>query len=133
MKNDIYEHLKFRLDDEHNDFEFEIIPVPPYEFIENNLSLVPYEYFGEINEILGLKVKQVLLYFNADRLMRVELKYKENKVENLKSRLTELLVYFPNSVTLKLSYHDEKNVTTLMYQKKVLNKFYDFGVTKNVK
>ncbi|MCQ9635053.1 hypothetical protein MP477_08820 [Chryseobacterium sp. WG23] len=133
MKNDIYKYLKFRLDDEHNDFEFDIISVPPYEFIENNLSLVSYEYFGEINEVLGLKVKQILLYFNADRLMRVELKYKENRVENLKNRLTELLVYFPNSVTLKLSYHDEEDVTILMYQKKVLNKFYDFGVTKNVK
>lgn len=130
MKNDIYEHLKFRLDDEHQDFEFEIISVPPYEFIENNLSLVPYEYFGDINEVLGLKVKQVLLYFNADRLMRVELKYRKNMVESLKSRLQEFTITFPNSVTLKLYYHEEENLTILMYQKEVLNKFYDFGVTK---
>lgn len=130
MKNDIYEHLKFRLDDEHNDFEFDIISVPPYEFIENNLSLVPYEYFGDINEVLGLKVKQILLYFNADRLMRVELKYRENMVENLKSRLEEFTITLPNSVALKLYYHEEENLTILMYQKKVLNKFYDFGVTK---
>lgn len=130
MKNDIYEYLKFRLDDEHNDFEFEIISVPPYEFIENNLSLVPYEYFGDINEILGLKVEQILLYFNADRLMRVELKYRENMVENLKSRLEEFTITLPYSVALKLYYHEEENLTILMYQKKVLNKFYDFGVTK---
>ncbi|WP_295220783.1 hypothetical protein [uncultured Chryseobacterium sp.] len=130
MKNDIYKHLKFRLDDEHNDFEFDIISVPPYEFIENNLSLVPYEYFGDINEVLGLKVKQILLYFNADRLMRVELKYRENMVENLKSRLKEFTITLPNSVALKLYYHEEENLTILMYQKKVLNKFYDFGVTK---
>ncbi|MDO3427173.1 hypothetical protein QWT87_20035 [Chryseobacterium sp. APV1] len=130
MINNIYEHLKFRLDDEHQDFEFEIISIPPYEFIENNLSLVPYEYFGEINEVLGLKVKQVLLYFNADRLMRVELKYKENIVERLKSRLEEFNPNFPNSVTLKLYYHEEENLTILMYQKEVLNTFYDFEVTK---
>ncbi|AZA82150.1 hypothetical protein C1637_10035 [Chryseobacterium lactis] len=130
MINDIYEHLKFRLDDEHQDFEFEIISVPPYEFIENNLSLVSYEYFGEINEILGSKVKQVLLYFNADRLMRVELKYKENKVESLKNKLEEFTVSFPSSVTLKLYYQQEDNLTILMYQKEVLNRFYDFGVKK---
>lgn len=130
MKNDIYKHLKFRLDDEHNDYEFEVISVPPYEFIENNLSLVPYEYFGDINEILGLKVKQVLLYFNADRLMRVELKYRENKVKSLKNKLEEFTISFPSSVTLKLYYQEEENQTILMYQKKVLNKFYDFGVTK---
>jgi hypothetical protein len=130
MINDIYQHLKFRLDDEHQDFEFEIISVPPYEFIENNLSLVPYEYFGEINEILGLKVKQVLLYFNADRLMRVELKYKENMIENLKNKLEEFTVTFPSSVTLKLYYQQENNLTILMYQKEVLNNFYDFGVKK---
>jgi hypothetical protein len=130
MINDIYEHLKFRLDDEHQDFEFEIISVPPYEFIENNLSLVSYEYFGEINEILGLKVKQVLLYFNADRLMRVELKYRENKVESLKNKLEEFTVSFPSSVTLKLYYQQEDNMTILMYQKEVLNRFYDFGVKK---
>ncbi|SEW49369.1 hypothetical protein SAMN05421841_4147 [Chryseobacterium wanjuense] len=130
MKNDLYKHLKFRLDDEHNDFEFEAISVPTYEFIENNLSLVPYEYFGDINEVLGLKVKQILLYFNADRLMRVELKYKENKVERLKNKLEEFTITFPSSVTLKLYYHEEENLTILMYQKEVLNKFYDFGVTK---
>jgi hypothetical protein len=129
MKNDIYKYLKFRLDDEHNDFEFEIISVPPYEFIENNLSLVTYEYFGDINEILGLKVKQILLYFNADRLMRVELKYRENMIEILKNKLEEFTSSFPNSVTLKLYYQEEENLTILMYQKEVLNKFYDFGVT----
>ncbi|WP_312900577.1 hypothetical protein [Chryseobacterium taichungense] len=130
MINDIYKHLKFRLDDEHQDFEFEIISVPPYEFIENNLSLVSYEYFGEINEILGLKVKQILLYFNADRLMRVELKYRENNVERLKNKLEEFTVSFPSSVTLKLYYQQEDNLTVLMYQKEVLNRFYDFGVKK---
>lgn len=130
MINDIYQHLKFRLDDEHQNFEFEIISVPPYEFIENNLSLVSYEYFGEINEILGLKVKQILLYFNADRLMRVELKYRENKVEKLKNKLEEFTVSFPSSVTLKLYYQQEDNLTVLMYQKEVLNRFYDFGVKK---
>lgn len=130
MKNDLYKHLKFRLDDEHNDFEFEVISVPPYEFIENNLSLVPYEYFGNINEVLGLKVKQILLYFNADRLMRVELKYRENKVERLKNKLEEFTITFPSSVTLKLYYQEEENLTILMYQKEVLNTFYDFGVTK---
>ena len=129
MKNDIYKYLKFRLDDEHNDFEFEIISVPPYEFIENNLSLVTYEYFGDINEILGLKVKQILLYFNADRLMRVELKYRENMIEILKNKLEEFTSSFHNSVTLKLYYQEEENLTILMYQKEVLNKFYDFGVT----
>jgi len=131
MKNDLYKHLKFRLDDEHNDFEFEVISVPPYEFIENNLSLVPYEYFGDINEVLGLKVKQILLYFNADRLMRVELKFKGKKINYLKKEIEKLEnIKLPSIMFLKMYYLPEQNLTILLYQKKVLNTFYDFGITK---
>lgn len=54
------------------------------EFIENNLSLEPYEYFGDINEIFGIAVSPtIVLYYNADILMRVEYKIKGNVIENL--------------------------------------------------
>ena len=32
----IYDHLKFRLDSESADYEFQKIPVPPYDFLEKN-------------------------------------------------------------------------------------------------
>jgi len=92
MKNDIYEILKFRLDEESYTYEFEIIPVPPYEIIENNLSLEPYEYFGEINNILGFRTKQVILYFNADVLMKVEIKFSDNITLELKEILENLMM-----------------------------------------
>ena len=121
MKNDIYEILKFRLDEESNTYEFEIIPVPPYEIIENNLSLEPYEYFGEINNILGFRTKQVILYFNADVLMKVEIKFSDNITLELKEILENLNVSIPSIMFLKLYYLDAENETVILYQKNILN------------
>jgi hypothetical protein len=121
MKNDIYEILKFRLDEESYTYEFEIIPVPPYEIIENNLSLEPYEYFGEINNILGFRTKQVILYFNADVLMKVEIKFSDNITLELKEILENLNVSIPSIMFLKLYYLDAENETVILYQKNILN------------
>lgn len=122
MKNDIYEILKFRLDEESYTYEFEIIPIPPYDFIENNLSLEPYEYFGEVNSILGFRTQQVILYFNADRLMRVEIKFRGNITLELKERLENLNVELPSIMFLKLYYLEAEDKTVIFYQKKILSK-----------
>ncbi len=126
MNNDIYNHLKFELGTEYDYFEFQVISIPPYEFLENNLSLVSYEYFGDNSKILGNITKHIFLYFNADVLMRVELLYRGDKVKVLKRKLEELNVAFPINVTLKLYYSATTGLTVLMYQNQVLDSFYKY-------
>lgn len=117
----IYDHLKFRLDSESAEYEFQIIPVPPYDFLEKNLSLEPYEYFGEVNEILGYRTHQVILYFNADILMRVELRFKGNVLTEIKLKLEELTIKLPPRVSLNLSFSQTSDHTIVIYQKSILN------------
>lgn len=123
MKNDIYDYLIFKLDAEHYDYEFQLISIPPYEIIENNISLESYEYFGDINQILGLRVQHIFLYFNADRLMRVELIYRGNKLYYLKKIIEDLKdVTLTSIMFLKMYYLEESNKTIIMYQSRVLTK-----------
>ena len=75
------------------------------------------EYFGEISSILGYRIKQAILYFNADILMRVELKYKGDIVLNLKSKLEESQLNFSSIMFLKMYYNQEENLTIITYQK----------------
>ena len=90
MKN-INDVLQFKIGEESYEREFEIIPIPPYEFVENNLSLEPYEYFGIINEILGINFSStIILYYNADILMRLEYKIKGNIIEKLVKNIEEM-------------------------------------------
>lgn len=126
MTNDFYNYLKFGLGTEYDFFEFQVISIPPYEFLENNLSLESYEYFGDNSKVLGLITKHIFLYFNADVLMRVELLYRGDKVKTLKRKLEELNVTFPNYTTLKLYYSENTGLTILMYQDKVLDSFYKY-------
>ena len=116
----IYDHLKFRLNSESAEYEFQIIPVPPYDFLEKNLSLEPYEYFGEVNEILGYRTHQVILYFNADVLMRVELRFKGNLLTAIKQKLEELTIKLPPRVFLNLSFSQTSDHTIVIYQKSIL-------------
>ena len=122
MKNYIYDYLKFKLGSESADYEFEIIPIPPYDFIEANLSLEPYEYFGDIQFILGLKFKQVILYYNADVLMRVVIKFRGNKLSFIKQFLETSDINF-NSTTmfLKMYFSSESKETVVVYQHPILN------------
>lgn len=116
----IYDHLKFRLNSESAEYEFQIIPVPPYDFLEKNLSLEPYEYFGEVNEILGYRTHQVILYFNADVLMRAELRFKGNLLTEIKQKLEELTIKLPPRVSLNLSFSQTSDHTVVIYQKSIL-------------
>lgn len=117
----IYDHLKFRLDSESADYEFQIIPIPPYDFLEKNLSLEPYEYFGDINEILGFRSHQIILYFNADILMRVEMRFKGNLLSEIKQKLESLTIKLLPRMSLNLSYSQTSEQTTVIYQKSILN------------
>jgi hypothetical protein len=54
-ENSIYDILKFKLGEESYEFEHKIIPIPPYKFLENNLSLEPYEYFEKYQVYLGIE------------------------------------------------------------------------------
>ena len=117
----IYDHLKFRLDSESADYELQIIPIPPYDFQEKNLSMEPYEYFGDVNEILGIRTHQVILCFNADILMRVEMRFKGNVLTEIKQKLEELTIKLPPRVSLNLSFSQTSDHTILIYQKSILN------------
>ncbi|UKY87399.1 hypothetical protein [Elizabethkingia anophelis] len=119
MKNDIYSYLKFRLGDEYCNFEFEVIPLPPYEILENSLILEPYEYFGEISEIFGFSTKHIILYFNADILMKVELKFIGDRIVKIKMALETLEdIILPNTLNLCLLYDKITNFTSLVYENK---------------
>lgn len=120
MKKDIYDYLIFKLDSEHADYEFDLIAIPPYEIIEYGLSLEPYEYFGTITEILNKRTKHILLYFNADVLMRVEFLFKGDLINYLKQQLENINLELPDYLMLALKKN--KKYTILMYQNKVLNK-----------
>ncbi|KQT25883.1 hypothetical protein ASG22_04065 [Chryseobacterium sp. Leaf405] len=120
MKNDIYKYLIFKLNSEHADYEFDLIAIPPYEIIENGLSLESYEYFGTITEILNQRTKHILLYFNADVLMKVEFLFKGDLINSLKEQLNNINVELPDYLMLALK--NNKKYTILMYQNKVLNK-----------
>lgn len=96
---------------------FDLISIPPYEFIENGLLLEPYEYFGKINEVLELRTKHILLYFNADVLMRVEFLYPGNILDFLKQKLEEMQgIELPEYMMLIL--RKDKKFSVLMYQNK---------------
>lgn len=119
MKNNIYDYLIFKLDSEYTEYEFDLISIPPYEFIENGLLLEPYEYFGEINKILELRTKHILMYFNADILMRVEFLYPGDILEFLKQKLEEMQnIELPEYMMLIL--RKDKKFSVLMYQNKLL-------------
>lgn len=121
MKKDIYDYLIFKLNSEYVDYEFDLISIPPYEVIENGLSLEPYEYFGTITEILNQRTKHILLYFNADVLMRVEFLFKGDLISYLKQQLENMNdLELPDYLMLVLKKN--KKYTILMYQNKVLNK-----------
>ena len=123
MKNDIYSYLKFRLGEEYCNFEFEVIPLPPFEILDNSLILEPYEYFGDISEIFEMRVKHIILYFNADILIKVELKIKGNKIVHLKTELDNLKnITLPSIMFLKIWYNQEEDFTVVVYQNRVLNK-----------
>ena len=121
MKKNIDDLLQFKLNSEVADLEFQIIPIPPFKIMENNLSLEIYEYFGEINEFLGCKIKQVFLYYNADILMRVELIFQENVIHTIKRELERVDIDFQDSIMfLKLYQKAQTKETVLLYGLKVL-------------
>lgn len=116
MKN-INDVLQFKIGEESYEREFEIIPIPPYEFVENNLSLEPYEYFGKINEILGINFSStIILYYNADILMRVEYKIKGNIIEKLVKNIEEMNLLIPENISLMVSFNKHENITLLKYE-----------------
>lgn len=119
---DIYHYLIFRLDSESADFEFEIIPIPPFDFTENNLSLEPYEYFGETVKIFDKIPMQIILYYNADILMRVKMIFKGDLTHYFNKRLESIPVELPREIYLTILYDSSFRQTVLKYQKRILGK-----------
>ena len=119
MRKYIYDYLKFPLDSQYEDFEFELIPIPPYDFLENNLSLEPYEYFGSDDIVFGIKAKQIILYYNADILTKVIIKFKNDKVEIIKNNIENSKVNLPADMNLRLFFDPIENSTCIEYSKKI--------------
>ncbi len=122
MKN-IYELLKFELDSESAQYEFDIIPIPPYELIANNLSLEPYEYFGKEDILFGMKTKQIILYYNADILMKVKITFTGNVIDKIRKSIEGSGLILPDTIQLKIYYNVGINRTIIDYQKKILGNF----------
>ncbi len=122
MKNEIYSYLKFEIGEESYEREWEIIPIPRYVILENKLSLEPYEYFGEISEILGFKSSKIILYYNADILMRVEIYYRGDLTKALVSELNNLKIMLPTNLNILINYVQDGDFTLLLYQNKILLK-----------
>ena len=119
---DIYHYLIFKLGSECADFEFDLIPIPPFEFLENKFSLEPYEYFGEAIKVFNLIPKQIVLYYNADILMRVRFTFRGNVIDYLNSQLEMNSVELPNGMNLSISYFSGFRQTILLYEKSILGK-----------
>ena len=119
MRKDLYDFLKFRLDTQYENYEFELIPIPPYDFLENNLSLEPYEYFGNDDIVFGMKANQIILYYNADILTKVRIKFKNDKVEILKNKIEKLQSDIPTNMNLRLFFDTLENSTWIEYDKKL--------------
>lgn len=119
MRKDIYDYLKFRLDSQYEDYEFELIPIPPYDLVENNLSLEPYEYFGSDDIVFGIKTKQIILYYNADILTKVKIIFRDNKVEILKNKIEKLQFDLPTNMNLRLFFDSVENSTWIEYDNKI--------------
>jgi hypothetical protein len=116
MKN-INEVLQFKIGEELSKREFDIIPIPPSECIENNLSLEPYEFFGNLDNLFGLKISaSVVLYYNADVLMRVMYKIRENIVNLLIKRIEESNLLIPKEISLIVAYDKNENITIFKYE-----------------
>lgn len=116
MKN-INEVLQFKIGEESYEKEFEIIPIPPFEFIENKLSLEPYEFFGEIDSLFDtIFSASIILYYNADILMRVKYEIREDLVRILIEKIEESNLFIPKDVLLMVAYNQTENVTILKYE-----------------
>jgi len=116
MKN-INEVLQFKIGEESYEREFDIIPIPPFECIENNLSLEPYEFFGHIDNLFDLKISaSVVLYYNTDVLMRVMYKIRENILNLLIKRIEELNLLIPKEISLIVAYDKNENITIFKYE-----------------
>ena len=111
--------MKFRLDSQYEDYEFELIPIPPYDFLENNLTLEPYEYFGSDDIVFGIRAKQIILYYNADILTKVKIIFRDNKVEILKNKIEKLQFDLPTNMNLRLFFDTFENFTWIEYDKKI--------------
>ena len=120
MKNEIYSYLKFKIGEESYEREWEIIPIPPYVILQKQLSLEPYEYFGEVSEILGFKSSKIILYYNADILMRVEIYYRGDLTKALVSELNNLNIMLPTNLNILINYVQDGDLTLLLYQNKIL-------------
>ncbi|MCJ7933846.1 MAG: hypothetical protein MUW56_09470 [Chryseobacterium sp.] len=107
--------MQFEIGEEACKREFDIIPIPPFDFIENNLSLEPHEFFGQIDNLFDLKISaSVILFYNADILMRVKYKIRKNVVNILIKKIEESNLLIPKEISLMVAY--DKNITIFKYE-----------------
>lgn len=100
MKNEIHKHFKFTIGEQYENYEFQLSSFKEIE--EKRISYDVYLYTGKKN-IFKIQAEEILLYFNADILMKIEYVLDENKFEYLKEQLNVLfntnlylLWYFEN-------------------------------------
>lgn len=90
MKNEIYKHLKFKIGEESFKYEFRL-------FLEEDYCCKKYCYdvylFDKEKDenLFGLKVKKVLLYYNADILTKVDYYFNPKLLTQLKVWISQFL------------------------------------------
>lgn len=110
MENDL--NPKFKLGEQYENWEFELKAIPPYEIIENGLTLEVYEYIGKPISILQCAVGKVLLYFNADILHKVSYSFDISYKSQIKNRFFKDL---PKNLKLKINQNTIEITNELQY------------------
>lgn len=135
MKNEIYKHLKFKIGEESYKNEFRLFPEEDYCCKKYCYDVYLFDKEKEEN-LFGLKVNRILLYYNADILTKIDyyfnpklysqlkvwinqflgLPYEEKIKDNIKSnywyigKYYMILKVYEFEKTMILSYQKRKNI-----------------------
>lgn len=79
MKNEIHDVFPFKLGEQYDNWEFDLLSKG--EIIENEISYEIYEFTGKIKGLFGILPSKIDLLFNADVLEKVIYYFEGNLVE----------------------------------------------------
>ena len=113
MNKDIYSTLKFRIGEELRNISHEVIPIPPLPKSEGEIH--PYEYFGEINEILNLPASRIVLFFRAQVIVKVLIVFDINLKTSLIEMLENLDIELPNELHLSVEINKSTDCIELIF------------------
>jgi len=108
MKNELQNKLPFKLGEQYDNWEFDLLAIG--EFLENEISYEVYEFIGELPALSDIKPNKVELLFNADVLEKVVYHFEGNLVERFEQLFSD-----SGKLHIKLSYIKAEDETVLSY------------------